>query len=553
MRRLTLLSLFLLSLLIAGCSGSRTKGPHPPRLVVVISIDQMRADFLTRFADQYSGGLARVTVEGVQFTQAHQDHAITATAPGHAVISTGTYPRNSGIIANSWWSAEAGRTIYAVEDTVGLTEDPQGLGSSPVQLNRSTVGDWLKEAYPKSKVFSVALKDRAAVLMGGHQADAAYWYHGQKGDFITSTYYLDSYPGWVRSFNEARLVDSFLSRGWHKLLDDEAYSASREDAFRSEANGRETTFPHLFPSNTHDAEYYSDLTRTPFGDSLAFAFAQELIRREKLGRDKTPDLLFLGASAADAIGHAFGPFSQEAQDYYLRLDGMLASFLDYLDQEVGADQYVVVLTSDHGVLPMPEDLSRRGIEAGRIPVQQLLLPLIEKTRIRLGLERIPTVYSNGFVLNPPSGSVSESTLQMFRQVLADTMRTLDVIADVFTSNELLDSNTPDRPFLEQYRRTFPPSHTPDIMLRLKEYHLPFANPTSTTHESPYVYDTHVPLLFLSDLLMPAQSDEPVSLVDLAPTLAALLYINPPEGLDGQELTPVLMARETARLALLERE
>ena len=529
------------SFFLAACSGSRPDDtPRPPRLAVVLVVDQMRADYLTRFAPHFSGGLARISQDGTVFTNAHQDHAITETAPGHATISTGVFPGASGIIGNSWWSSAARRTIYAVEDTIPILGVTGAPGSSPANLLRPTIGAWLKQASPSSKVYAVSSKDRSALLLGGRQADAAYWFMDQIGQFVTSSHYLDQYPRWVHQFNGSGQADAYQEAGWTKLYTEATYAnTSREDAFASEKDGVHNTFPHAFPPDTLD--YYAELYYTPFGDALTLAFARELIQKEKLGSDSTPDLLLISASSADGIGHAYGPFSQEVQDYYLRLDRMLDGFIDFLDREVGRDAYVLTLTADHGVLPMPEELQRRGENAKRISLQRVLGPAIERTRKQFDIEKLPVVFATGLALNVPPSATAGPTRPALRQALAQNLRELDEIADVFTYDELLDSNTPDRPYLSAYRNSFNVDRSPDLMLRFNKNILPIPQKTFTSHGTPYAYDTHVPLIFFGAQLPPVQYDARVRTVDIAPTLADLLQVTKPAGLDGEALTKRLIS------------
>jgi hypothetical protein len=246
-------------------------------------------------------------------------------------------------------------------------------------MQRDALGDWLKRDSRESKVFSVTLKDRSAITIGGDRPDGVYWYDSDAGRFITSEYYRETVPDWVREFNDAKLADEYATQEWTRLLPEEAYRASREDNFSFENDGIDVTFPHRFDITVEDAAdpadltrprypawYYNELKRTPFADELAFAFIERLIVNEQLGADDVPDILFAGASAADYIGHRYGPLSQEIQDYYRRLDQMLDEFPNFLDATIGEGRYALVLTSDHGVLPIPEELARQGMDAKRI-------------------------------------------------------------------------------------------------------------------------------------------------------------------------------------------
>ena len=518
------------------------------QLVVVLTIDQMRADYVQRFGPRFEGGLARLLERGASYTEAHQDHGITLTAPGHATIAAGVSPARCGIVANNWWQRSAGRTVYSVEDRESpVLGRPAARGTSPANLLCTTLGDWLKDHSPASKVFSVAFKDRPAVVQGGTRADGVYWYDYDSGHWVTSSYYDDAYPEWVRGFNDARHPDKYFAGGWWRLLPEEEYAESREDGFDYEADGKATSFPHLFGIGEQpDPGFYKRLRYTPHADELTLDFVRELVVRDDLGKGEQPDLLFLGLSAADYIGHAYGPYSQEIQDEFLRLDRMLGEFLDFLDRRVGEGRYLVVLTSDHGVQAVPEELQRRGEAAGRVSEAEFLewlTPELERTAQALGFEQAPSmsfIYA-GVVLGPPLAAPQD--MAALRRALADVLRRADFIEDAYTYEELLDEATPDRPYLESFRRVFHPDRAPDIMLRVRENVLLGWPPLGTSHGSPYRYDTHVPLLFVGPGIMPGRFERPVRAVDIAPTLAKLMGFEAPSGLDGQPLMEVLQLRQ----------
>lgn len=516
--------------------------PSRPKLGVVVVVDQMRFDYLERFREQFTGGLARLLESGAVFTDAHQDHAFTETAPGHATIATGAFPSHHGIVSNNWWERAEGGVVYSVEDAEApLVGDTEAGGRSPNRLRRSTLGDWLLESSPESRVLSVAIKDRSAILMGGHRGRSVYWYQPASGSFTTSTYYRQEYPSWVTRLNEARAADRFRIRQWTQLFDPEAYAASREDHYSSEFDGQHTTFPHD-PSDdlTYGRiGYYQALLYTPFADELVLDFAKEGVIAEGLGADSIPDLLFIGASAADFIGHAYGPYSQEVQDYYLRLDRLLGDFFAFLDGQVGAGSYVVALSGDHGVLPMVEELRRRNVDAGRVDPAELepaLRHIVSGAVRELAITRPPELHrANGIVLDfgdAPPDSVAVAAL---RRRVAEHLRGHDAIADTYTPEELAADTTADRPYLEAFRRSFYPNRVADVLLRLREHYLATNRPTFTSHGSPYRYDTHIPLIVLGPGVTPGRRDEHVRSVDLAPTLAALLGITPPGDLDGGRL------------------
>jgi predicted AlkP superfamily pyrophosphatase or phosphodiesterase len=528
----------LISLLcLAGCETPQ----EPPRLAVVLVVDQMRADYLTRFEDQFESGLARIAREGAAFTEAHHEHAATLTAPGHATIATGTHPAKHGIVGNSWWDRTEQRRVSSVGDEaiteIGRTD---GDSDSPHRLLRTTLGDWLTDASPRSKVLSVALKSRSAVLLGGRQPDGAYWIDGATGRFVTSTYYRDAYPEWVDRFNDGGFAQTWVGGRWDRLLDEAAYGRSREDAFPTEADGENTTFPHRFgETGEADATYYRDLYYSPHGDELTLEFARTAIVEEDLGGDDAPDLVWIGASSADAIGHAFGPYSQEVHDYYLQLDRLLGDFLGFLDDRLGPDGYVLVLTSDHGVVPMPEESARRGSDARRIGPEEIgreIDSAIERAsrKARLRGATPGYEYSNGVVIQDADGEIEPARMARFRETLAEALREIDFVEDAFTRDTLADADeSADRPLLERYRNGFHPDRAADVVLRFRELDLPGMGSTSTNHGSPYAYDSHVPLIFMGSGIAAGSHDEPVGTVDIAPTLARILGVTAPADLDGR--------------------
>ncbi len=540
-----------------GCAlfgqGTALAQTPPQRLVVVLSVDQMRFDFLERFAHLYKGGLARLLEEGAVYTDAHQDHFFTSTAAGHATISTGVYPSRSGIVANGWWDRESRKAVYAVADPESpIVGRPDLSGRSPANMQRDALGDWLKRASPESKVFSVTLKDRSAIIMGGERPDGVYWYDSDAGRFITSEYYRETIPAWVREFNDAKLADGYFTKEWSRLLPEEAYSVSREDSFPFENDGLDVTFPHRFDipveseaEETADstrprypALYYDELKRTPFADELAFAFIERMIVSERLGADDVPDLLFAGASAADYIGHRYGPLSQEIQDYYLRLDLMLDEFLSFLDATVGEGRYVLVLTSDHGVLPIPEELARQGVDARRIDRfvrYQIVVPRLTEV-----LDEFDLTEKMAQLLVTPYGvsmrfddGVSRRAERSVRRAMAERLRASEFVADAIAYDDVREET--NDPFRQLYLRSFHPNRASDIVVRYKENYLYRMAAGGTTHETPYVYDSHVPVLFWGPGFTAARYNRRIATVDIAPTIAALLGIDAPDDLDGVPL------------------
>jgi len=520
-----------LILCAASCGLPTPDSPEPPRLVVLVIVDQMRADFLTRFAERYQAGLARLLADGMIYENAHHAHALTWTGAGHAALVAGVHPSRSGIIGNSWWERGERARVGAVADPATRRLDRADRpGASPFRLRVSTLGDWLKAARPDSQVWTVAIKDRSAVITGGLHPDGSFWYDFEDGRFVTSDYYMDEQPAWVVAFDAARSIDRFRD-GWQLLRDEETYKRSNEDA--ADGESEPAVFPHLFSDGS---AYYRELFATPFGDRFTFDFVHALIEGQQLGADEASDLLIVGASSADEVGHEYGPSSREIEDYYLRLDLMLGEFFEQLDAAVGRDGWLLALSSDHGILPLPEDSRHNGVPAERHRRETLLEPTraaLDAALDREGLNRdsVNLVYANGWVLDT-APEVSPEQRTRLRRDLATALRDDPRIEDVFTWDEMMSDVPLGRPYEAEFRRSFDTGRSADLMLRFHEFDLPFAGTHGTNHGSVYTYDTHVPMIFLGAGTRPGRVDAPVWTVDMAPTLAARLGIEAPAGLDG---------------------
>ncbi len=530
--------------LLVPSVAATPQAPARPRLVVIVVVDQMRADYLDRFGSIFHGGLARLVREGTVFTEARHDHAGTETAPGHATIATGTYPSHSGMVANNWYDRSEARAVYAVDDSTAIISGrPRDAGRSPKRLLTDALGDWLKRASPQSHVLSVAIKDRAAILMGGHRPDAVYWYNSTNGQYQTSSYYANQSPAWLDSFNLARPANRHLKDGWTLLLTPDAYGASGPDSVPQEDEGNHVTFPHLLDTTFTGslAASYAELPYTPFGDELTLDLARSAVMSEGLGADTIPDLLWVGCSAGDYVGHRYGPSSREIEDYYLRLDSYLGDFLAFLDQRVGRGRYAVALTGDHGVLPMPEELARSGVPAKRLLKSEASAAFqrAESDLSRdLGVSRpLFAGYLEGFLLRFSAAAAKGVMAAQLEQGVAARLRQIPFIADVFTADELVTGTGGGRDYFEQFQHSYYAGRSPDLLIRYQPYVL-FTNSDSehgTSHFTPYDYDTHVPLVFFGAGLAPGRRGERVKTVDIAPTLARLLAITPPVEVDGHAL------------------
>ena len=346
--RTTMAALVVAATLVAA-PATATPESVPPRLIVLVAVDQGRADYLPRFASRFTGGLKTLMEEGAVFTNAHLDHYPSVTAVGHSAMLTGAPPSISGIIGNDWYVRPEKRNMASVEDpATARLGAAEATGSSPHRLMVSTVGDELKMAHPGSRVVSLSFKDRAAILMGGRMADVALWWDGQSGTFVTSTWYTDELPSWVEAFNAARPADAWLGREWRAVSEDGTPGALLE------------TLPDVA-----GREYYGALYNSAFGNDLLVSLAEAALENEGLGTRATTDILAFSFSCNDAVGHGRGPHSAHVHDITLRTDRAIGRLLEAVDRRVGLERTLVILTADHGVAPVPEQMQEWKMPGGR--------------------------------------------------------------------------------------------------------------------------------------------------------------------------------------------
>ncbi len=522
----------------------------PPRLIVVIGLDQFRPDYLVRFRDGFGeGGFRRLLDGGANFTAAAFTHANNVTGPGHAAMLSGSYGWTNGIVSNSWFDRASGKSIYCVEDPAARPVGGGSEGRSPLQLLTGTFGDQLREATGfRGRVISVALKDRAAILMGGKSPDGAYWFSDSV--FVTSSYYRSVLPSWVETFNRSGAAQQYYGSVWDRLLPAGAYASMDVDDAPYEwgGNGLGRTFPHRIVGDDpqgRSPSYYQAMLSSPFGLDLLARFALTAIDSEQLGADDVPDLLCVSFSSIDYAGHAFGPDSHEMMDMVVRTDRMLAQFLDAIDRRVGLRNAVVVVTSDHGVTPIPEFLEKHAPALGA--------RRIRPDRFRADCEAA-MVRTFG---EPPQGSrwilrLGHATVYLDRgalaargidagaatRVLCDSMmRWADINAAVPVGELMASGGGP--PLWEKFRRSIFPGRSGDLVYALRPYRVLDDGSEGADHGSPYSDDAHVPLLLFGAGIRPGAYTGPASPVDIAPTLSALTGINPPPGSEGRVLEEAL--------------
>jgi predicted AlkP superfamily pyrophosphatase or phosphodiesterase len=525
-------ALALLALLPPPSDGAGIAPLSPrPRLVLALSVDQMRFDYLTRFKPLFRGGFRMMWERGAVFSNAHYSYANTETGPGHSVLLTGRNPSHSGIVANEWWDSLSGSWINVVDDPVQTPVGGSGRGASPVNLIGFTVGDVLKKMSPASKVVGVSVKDRAAVLMAGRRADAAYWYESAHGGFITSTYYMSSPPPWLVAWNRGRYPDRYAGRSWTRLLTDEgAYRQyAGEDAVPGEWDNKDTTFPHAIRGQPPSKGFYDDFRRTPFADEMVLGAALEVMEAHDLGTDEATDILAVSFSATDSIGHTYGSGSQEAMDQILRLDETLGRLFAEAERRVGPGRTLVVLSADHGSMPLAETLKARGIDARRSDPKLLVEAVNKALTDRFG-------HADGIVAqaDPPNFYLDLERIRGRGLLRTDVEATIEkallatgIVQAVYTHARLLGNASDEEPFVKLFRNSFFQPRSHHIMTLLKEnvYLSNYAG--GTGHGTAHEYDRHVPVVFMGPGIAPGLHDAPVGPEHIAPTLGALLGLDYP--------------------------
>jgi len=526
-------------LIVFFISAAYSQSTNKPKLVVGIVIDQMRFDYLYRFGNCYGeGGFKRLIKDGTNFTFAHYNYLPTSTGPGHASIYTGATPFYHGIIANDFYDRIKKKSIYCIGDdtykSVG-SNDTEGQ-RSPQRLLTTTITDELKLATNgKSKVISVSLKDRGAVLPGGHNPDGAYWYNDKTGDFISSGYYVDSLPNWVVEFNSRKLVDAYLSAGWQLSLPEEKYQINPSDESKYEkdlfSEGK-TSFPHYF-TNVSDKKKYGVFENTPFANHIVAELAKSALLNENLGKGEETDFLAISFSATDHVGHEFGTFSYELQDTYIKLDEQLAGLFKLFDDQVGIGNYFLFLTADHAAVQTPGYLKNKGMPTGELNTKKSLDSIKAFVKENLGDENIIENFSNKQIfLNRALMKKRNLDIHKVEQALADYIReNIPAVTSIFT-RDFLETQIASRDQQNALVNGFNPSLSGDILIDLRPGYLLNFLEQGTTHGSAYNYDSHVPMLFYG-WHIPAQTvNTLVYITDIAPTIADLLKIAEPSASIG---------------------
>jgi predicted AlkP superfamily pyrophosphatase or phosphodiesterase len=534
---------FLSALLLAGVTTAFAQPVQRPKLIVGIVVDQMRWDFLYRYKDRYAanGGFNRMLNGGFSCENTLIPYAPTVTACGHSSIYTGSVPAINGITGNGWWDNDLNRSVYCTEDagvqTVGGPNSEAGQ-MSPKNLLVTTIGDELRLATNfKSKVIGIAIKDRGGILPAGHSANAAYWYNGSTGNWITSTYYMADLPSWVKNLNNQKLADKYLAQGWNTLYPINTYTQSSGDSKPYEAKSLGGGFPYDLKANI--GKNYGAVSSTPYGNTLTFDMAKEALKHEGLGEDAHTDILALSFSSPDYIGHSFGPNSIEQEDDFLRLDKELGEFFDLLDTKLGKGQYLAFLSADHGVAHVPGFLKENKIPAELIFSSRTVDTLNSILKQSFGREKLVLGIIN-YQVHLDHQQINNSKLdeQGIRAVVMNYLSKQPGISRVFETNKVMQT-TLNSKIREMMVNGYYPRRSGDIQVILQPHNIEAYGTTGTTHGSWNPYDAHIPLLWYGWNIKPGKTNRETYMTDIAPTISALLKIQMPSGNVGHVIEELM--------------
>ncbi|MGD0695668.1 MAG: alkaline phosphatase family protein [Terriglobia bacterium] len=502
-----------------------------PKLVVMLVIDQFRYDYLVRFRPQFAERGFNLLLAGANFVNCRYDYATTATCPGHATLFTGAYPNVHGIIGNVWYDVSGERRTYCVADPdtalVGGTAEP---GYSPRNLSGSTIGDELRIASGfDSKVVAISLKDRAAVIPGGHTANAAYWYDVHTGHFVTSTYYMQALPAWVTHFNQTPAAQAYCGKEWQALPETPGPGGRTLSEFEPESGA---TCP--------DAKFLTWLENTPFMNEIELRFAEEAIRNEHLGQGQATDLLAVSLSVNDYIGHAHGPYSPEVADTTIRTDRYLADFFRQLDRSVGLQNVWITLSADHGVSPNPYFIKSHKLGEGQASLQALKDAVEQALSKEFGADEWVSYLDDfSIYLNRVSLKKYDVNLGRAESVAAEAATTTPGVRAAYTHSQLATGNLPISPLARKASNSFYNQRSGDVFLILEPYAAPVEGVTRSSHGAPWSYDAQVPLIFWGSAFKPGTYGAPSQPIDLAATLAVALELTLPSGAQGRPLVEAL--------------
>lgn len=504
--------------------------PQRPKLVVELVIDQFPYDYLVRFRPYFVAGGFKLLMSGANFVNCRYDDATTVTGAGHASLATGAYPDLHGIIGNQWYDRELHRQVYCVEDDSTRMVGGEGPGRSPHFLLGNTLGDQMRlDSGFKSRVVSVSLKDRAAILMGGHLANAVYWYDFETGKFVSSTYYMASLPPWVKQFNAQQSASSYCGKSWQALAE------------TPEAPGEVLSAPPASSSEPcPDPQFLTWLEKTPYMNRMELEFALATLKNERLGQGSATDLLAVSLSVNDLIGHAYGPYSSQVADTTLRTDRDLAGFFKALDEIIGLGNVWITLSADHGVAPNPGFITQHHLGVGHAPMALVQEAVERALSAKYGQDHwIEGVGEFELYLN--QGTLGKHGLEapLAESLAAQAATGIPGVSTAFTKSQVMAGDVPRTPIGRKVSHSFFPRRSGDLFIVFDPYAVPVTGDVETTHGSPWNYDAQVPLLLWGSEFKPGAYASACEPVDLAPTLAVALGISQPSVAQGTPLATAL--------------
>ncbi len=509
-----------------GAQAGSTPAALPPTLVVQITIDQLKPDYLDMFGAQLTGGLARLRKQGAFFTNAMHDHATTETAPGHATLWSGRYPAHTGVVLNE----------IGVADPQSPLLFGRGGGASPYRYRGSSFFDWVRTRDQFSRALSVSRKDRGAILPLGRAKQNVFWY-SLDGRFTTSSYYGDTVPTWVKNFNATDFTAKYLGTMWTPLLPAAAYT--EKDSVPIENSGKDFVFPHMLPADKRTGTY--DFTEFPWMDDVTVDFALAGVNALNLGKGPTLDVLAVSLSTTDAVGHRYGPESREQHDQILRVDRALGRLIDSLYKLRDSTRIVFALGADHGVAPFPE-LHFPGTDPDRGRVDPR--PVMDSAKSRLAARGVST---DALLLQ--SGIISVDRRQLAAKgvnadsviiALRSALLKIPGMMRVDRVNTLAAAAAKGDKIARRWLHSVPTDLNAELTLTLQPYYYWYTT-RYATHGTPHDYDAHIPIIFMGPMFKPGRYAQPVRSVDIAPTLAFVTDVQPIEQVDGRVLTEALVS------------
>ncbi len=558
---LILSAIFLLALATDATSKERST---QPKLILQITIDQLRADLPLKVLDRLpKGGFRYLYEKGTVYTNAQHEHANTETIIGHTTLATGAQPSVHGMVGNIWYDRALERVVYNIEDddyhllgtSAGVDKDTEldatqkiakSDGRSPVAIISTTFSDELALRYNgQSKIFGVSVKDRGAVSMAGH-AGKAFWFSKKSGHFVTSNYYYDAYPAWVNEWNATEPAAKYDGTSWNLLASKDAYLNADDDdnPWERDMAGFGRTFPH--PYGSKDSPYYTTLlTLSPAGDELTLEFAAALLKSEQLGKDDIPDYLSISFSSTDYVGHFFGPRSLESEDNLHHLDKSLATLFRLIDEEVGLKNTLIVLSADHGAAEAPERMQEMGVDAARVDISYLKSDKLDNAlekRFGTGLDLITRYVPPYLYLKQSLIAKEKIDLLELELFLAKEIEKNKDVYEAVPLEALRTGRLPETEITRSVLNNDNVERSGDLYIVYKPHHYitEFGSLNlSTTHGSPWRYDQSVPVIFAGHRVARRTVNRPIGTIDVAPTLSRYLNINYPSGASGQPLVEVV--------------